>query len=187
MPPKAKITKEALAAAALELVRSEGTQALNARRLAAVLGCSTQPIFSNYASMDELKLAVVGEAARVYEGFVARERERTDVPQYKAAGLGLVRFAAEERELFKLLYMRDRRGESVADGREESRPMIELICRQTGVDEETAYLFHLEMWVFVHGVASMIATGFLEWDEETVSKMLTDVYQGLVSRFGGQK
>ena len=185
MPPKPKVSRDDIAVTALGLVRSEGVAALNARRLATALGCSTQPIFSNFASMDELRLAVVDAANSIYEGFLERESEREDVPPYKRAGLGFVRFASEEPELFKLLFMRDRRGETIADGREETRPMIELICRQTGVDEETAFLFHIEMWIFVHGVASMIATGYLEWDEQTVSKMMTDVYQGLVRRFGG--
>lgn len=55
MPPKIKVTRESIVATAVDLVRSEGAQALNARRIAAALGCSTQPIFSNFAVMDELK------------------------------------------------------------------------------------------------------------------------------------
>ena len=44
-------------------------------------------------------------------------------------------------------------------------------------------LFHLEMWVMVHGIAVMLATGYLDLDEDTVSRMLTDAYQGLKKRF----
>ena len=185
MPPKPKVTKYSVAAAALSLVRSEGVSSLNARRLANALGCSTQPIFSNFTSMDEIRAAVIDAANSIYEEYLARESERDDVPPYKAAGLGFVRFAAEERELFKLLFMRDRRGEEIGDGREEIRPMTDMIRRQTGVGEDEAYLFHVEMWVFVHGISTMIATGYLEWDEQSVGRMLTDVYQGLVRRFGG--
>jgi len=47
-----------------------------------------------------------------------------------------------------------------------------------------AKLFHLEMWAFVHGIAAMMATGFLDLDRELVSRMLTDAYQGLRLRFG---
>lgn len=187
MPPKAKVTKYAIIQAALGLVRNEGEGALNARRLAAVLGCSTQPVFSNFATMDELRAAVIDAANSIYEGFLERESERTDVLPYKATGLGLIRFAADERELFKYIFMRDRSGEQIGDGREELRPITDMIRRQTGLGEDEAYLFHLEMWVFVHGIAVMIATGYLEWDEQSVSTMLTDVYQGLVCRFGGEK
>ena len=35
----------------------------------------------------------------------------TNYPPYKAMGMGYIRFAAEERELFRLLFMRDRSGE----------------------------------------------------------------------------
>ena len=56
MPPKVKIAKEDIVNAAVELVRQYGPQALNARELAARLCCSTQPIFSNFATMDELRL-----------------------------------------------------------------------------------------------------------------------------------
>jgi len=54
MPPKVKVTKEAVVAAAVQIVRSQGAQALNARTVAAALACSTQPVFSNFATMEQL-------------------------------------------------------------------------------------------------------------------------------------
>ena len=59
MPPKVKISKENIIAAAINLIRSEGTEAVNARTLAASLNCSTQPIFSNFATMEELQKEVL--------------------------------------------------------------------------------------------------------------------------------
>ena len=58
MPPKVKITKENIIQAAMDIVRNAGADALNARNIAAKLDCSTQPIFSNFATMDQLRLAV---------------------------------------------------------------------------------------------------------------------------------
>ena len=49
MPPKVKVSKEDINTAAVEMVRESGAEALNARALAAKLGCSTQPIFSNFS------------------------------------------------------------------------------------------------------------------------------------------
>ena len=43
---------------------------------------------------------------------------------------------------------------------------------------------HLEMWAYVHGIATMFATGFLDLDWELVSRMLTDSYQGLRKQYG---
>ena len=44
-------------------------------------------------------------------------------------------------------------------------------------------MFHLEMWIYVHGIASMAATSFLDWDTELISASLTDVYLGVLARF----
>ena len=55
MPPKARITKREIISTAIILVRENGAGSLNARAIASALGCSTQPIFSNFSSMDELQ------------------------------------------------------------------------------------------------------------------------------------
>ena len=52
MPPKVKITKKEIIGAGVELIRKEGAGAINARNIASALGCSTQPIFSNFSTMD---------------------------------------------------------------------------------------------------------------------------------------
>ena len=59
MPPKIRISKNFIEENALGFVRQYGVEALNARTLANYLRCSTQPIFSNYSSMDELKQVVL--------------------------------------------------------------------------------------------------------------------------------
>ena len=57
--------------------------------------------------------------------------------------------------------------------------MESVVSKEVGIDSETAKLFHLEMWAYVHGIATMLATGFLDLDMALVSRMLTDCYQGL--------
>lgn len=41
MPPRIKVTREAIVAAGLDIIRQQGAHALNARALAARLGVST--------------------------------------------------------------------------------------------------------------------------------------------------
>ena len=183
MPPKCKIDREQIQAAALELVRQGGESALNARAIAAALGCSTQPVFSHFHTMEELRAAVVEAAGAVYARLVEEVTATGAYPPYKATGMAYIRFAAEERELFRLLFMRDRQGETpVGDGALE--PLYRLIQEQCGVDRETAQLFHLEMRGFVHGIAAMTVTGYHPVAEELASRMLTDVFTALTWRFG---
>ena len=179
MPPKVKVTKEDILHAALQIVRQSGDQALNARTVAAALGCSTQPVFSNFATMLELRLAVAEKADAVCGDYIRREMESRKYPPYKARGMAYIRFAKEEKELFKLLYMRDRSGEPISEDSALTDQMESIVRSNTGLDSQKAKLFHLEMWACVHGIATMFATGFLDLDWELVSRMLTDTYQGL--------
>lgn len=183
MPPKVRITRQEILDAAVEIVRDHGEKALNARAVAAKLGISTQPVFSNYTSVESLKEEVIAYAHQQYGDYIRREMSSGEYPPYKASGVGYIRFAMEERELFKLLFMRDRSREMIGAEREEIRPLIELIQNGIGLSEADAYRFHLEMWVYAHGIATMVATAYLPWKWEDVSQMLTDGYEGLKERY----
>jgi hypothetical protein len=60
--------------------------------------------------------------------------------------------------------------------------LLTLIQKNTGLDREEAEQLHLELWIFVHGIATMLATGYVELDQETVSNLLTDGYRGILMR-----
>lgn len=182
MPPKVRITREDIIGAAVGLLRTGGGEVLNARNLAAALGCSTQPVFSNFATMDELRLAVVQRADCLFQSYIQREIETGEYPAYKASGMAYIRFAKEEKELFKLLYMCDCRTEQEIEDNAAAQQMEKLVQTNTGLKGADNKLFHLEMWTCVHGIAVMFATSFLDLDWELVSSMLTDVYQGLRKR-----
>lgn len=183
MPPKVKVTKEDIIHTAVTIVRNSGAQAINARTVAAALNCSTQPVFSNFATMEELRLAVVEQADSLCQAYMRREMESGKYPAYKASGMAYIRFAKEEKELFKLLYMRDRSGELIPEGAGLTDEMQTMVQNNTGLDETDAKLFHLEMWAYVHGIATMFATGYLDLEWELVSRMLTDAYQGLRKQY----
>lgn len=186
MPPKVKVEKDDILKAAIEIVRDNGAGSLNARAVADKLSCSTQPIFSNYASMDELKKCVLDQAEKIYLDYIYKGMQSREFPPYKASGMAYIRFAKEEKELFKLLFMRDRSNEKIK-GTAEGEDIIALIQKNTGLDKEQAFMFHLEMWVYVHGIAVMTATSYLEWDWDMISRMLTDAYNGLKITYLGKE
>ncbi len=184
MPPKVKVTKEDIINAAVDIVRNNGAQSINARNVASALNCSTQPVFSNFAAMDELRLAVVERADAICGDYIKREIERGEYPTYKASGMAYIRFAKEEKELFKLLYMRDRTNEAIPQTSELNDKMESLVQSNTGLKGEDVKLFHLEMWAYVHGIAAMVATNFADIEWELISRMLSDAYQGLRKQYG---
>lgn len=179
MPPKVKVTKEDIIRAAVNVIRNHGQGALNARTVAAELGCSTQPVFSNFRSMEELKQAVIAAVDQQYQNYRKREMETSQYPPYKASGMAYIRFAREETELFQLLFMRNRANEAISETSDELEELTTVVQNNTGLSKEDAFRFHLEMWVYVHGIATMIATGYLQWDWDMISRMLTDAYQSM--------
>jgi AcrR family transcriptional regulator len=182
MPPRVRIIKEDIVKAAVALVRQNGVESLNARSIAAFLDCSTQPIFSNFQTMDDLQKATVDAAYARYLEFLDAEARSGRYPAYKSFGMAYIRFAKEEKELFKLLFMRDRSNGEVAPT-PDFEASVKMIIDANGISREKAELMHLEMWSCVHGIGSMLATSFLSLDWELISDMITDVYQGLRTRF----
>lgn len=187
MPPKVLFTREEVTRAALDVTRKSGFAGLTARSLAAALGSSPKPIFGLFAGMEEVQGEVLLVADRLYQSFLREDMQSGKYPPYKASGMAYIRFAKEERELFKLLFMRDRSGETVLEDGESIRPLLRLIEQNLGIDEAAAMRFHMQMWLFVHGIATMIATAYLEWDDAWVSQTLSDAYAGMKCFYTGEK
>ena len=180
MPPSIRFDRQQILETAISLVREEGMEALNARAVAGRLGCSTQPVFRAFDNMEQLRQAVIEEAQRLYDVHMENSKHQ-EGPPYKAAGMAYVHFAREERELFRLLFMRDRRNE--APPHDMHGPYIEYILdtivNATGITRSQAYTFHLIMWIYVHGLASMVATHYQDFSDEDIDLLLTQQFQGL--------
>lgn len=134
--------------------------------------------------MEQVQLAVRQEAQQLYERRLAEAMTAGKYPPYKASGMAYMRFALEERELFRLLFMRDRSGEGKIDDRESVRPILNLLQEKLGLDAGTGSPLP---WGKC-GCLSMASPrrwqlAIWPWDEEQVSRMMSDVYLGLRHRF----
>lgn len=187
MPRKFMFTRDEIIAVALKLVKNGGISALTARALGAELGSSSRPVFGLFKNMEEVQQEVIKAANDLYQSYLNEDMQRGIYPPYKASGMAYIRFAKEQKELFKLLFMRDRSQESREENREEIKPLLKLIRQNLGLNEKDAYLFHIEMWIYVHGIATMLATSYLEWDETFISKVITDGFEGMKTRYIGGK
>lgn len=176
------VTRKMIIDGAVALVKERGMDALNARNLAKRLNCSTRPIYLSFSGMEELKGEVVTAITEIFQGYLQREAAGGKYPEYKAYGMAYVKFAACEGKLFCYLFMRDRRGENpCGDGGDMSK-VFAALKDSTSLSGEKAELFHAESWIFVHGIATMLATGYLNLTEEQISALVTDMYMGLRAR-----
>lgn len=87
MPPKAKFSKEEITEAAVNIVKSEGLQALTARALGAKLGTSSSPIFTVFQNMDEVQQEVLKSANQLYQNYLEIDMKSKKYPPYKSSGM----------------------------------------------------------------------------------------------------
>ncbi len=187
MPPRVRITGEDIVDAAFLLVREKGMSALNAREVATRLSCSTQPIFCNFTSMEALREAVLVRANEFYLAKLGEDMAAGRYPPYKASGMSYIDFAVTEPRLFESLFMRDRSNEERSWSFRDIASIIEIIMQANDFSRGEAEQFHFAMWMWVHGVAVSVVSGYMIYDEEMVSEMLSDVYLGLCARFRERK
>ncbi len=187
MPPKAKTNRQQIIDTAFEIVQESGVEALNARTLARRIGCSTQPLFYNFSTMEELLENVIAKANDFYHSYIWKAMSEAKYPPYKASGMAYIQFAKDERNLFNLLFMRDRTNEKVDVQNANFEEIVSMLMTNYGLSHKEAQLFHLEMWAVVHGIASMQATAFLNLNTEMISTCLTDVFEALKLRLAQRR
>lgn len=188
MPPKQKFTKEEVVTAALNLARRDGLEGVTARALGAKLGSSSKPIFTVFKSMDEVQEETIRAAKAVYTGYVQRGLSQS--PAFKGVGLEYIRFAKDEPQLFRLLFMTSK---DAAQHLSEVLPSIDensigildaiynLYGEKHGLTKNQCYNLYQYTWIFTHGIATLFATGVCHFTETEINAMLTDAFTGILT------
>ena len=185
MPAIKKVSREDIIDAAVEVLREGGFSAVNARSVAQKLGCSTQPTYFSFRNMSELKQALTDRATEMHKTRVRdslRACEGIDT-RYSSYGMGFVRFAAEEKQLFRWLYI---------DGGQTSHyksdvlydDIIDVIVEDFGYDRETAENFHRDMLYYSYGLAILANIGHLGLDDKELRMAFSREFRALTSLYG---
>lgn len=185
MPPKFKFTREEIISAALAITRAEGIDAVSARSVAEKLSSSSKPLFSVFENMDELKKETVKAARGVYNRYVGRGLRET--PAFKGVGKSYISFAVREPVLFRLLFMREQSEKRdslktlpmIDDNYEKILSSVED-CYNLGKEKSQRLYRHL--WLYTHGIATLIATGVCSFTNDEISEMLTEVCMSLLKK-----
>lgn len=180
MPPKAKITKEMIVDAAFAVAREEGGGCINARSVAARLGCSTQPVMHHFPRMETLRRAAFMRADAFHTEYLLQPPRDGQDPRL-SIGRNYIRFAKAEPNLFRFLFQSDLAAEMSLPAMMDSKELEPVLsAMQLGADPAAAREMFTVIALFAHGYASLVANNSLEYDEETVSRQLARVYQGAV-------
>jgi len=183
MPPKAKVSKEDILSASFKLTQKEGWDSLNARGIASELHCSTQPIFRVYANMSELKSDLYSHIEEYYDKYIENHLSNDNL--FKSIGMAYIGFAKNEANLFRTLFMSNHYKVmsfvEIVEG-EENKELINHIAQSSKLSVEMAKTLYIEIWLFTHGIASMIATNSCDLKEDEIRNLLADAYFGFINQ-----
>ncbi len=181
MPPKAKITKEMIINAAYEIVREQGAEYINARSVAEKLGCSTQPVMYHFRTIEEIRLAAYKKADEYHSERLMNIQQENPM---LGIGLNYVRFAAEEKNLFRFLFQSDSfGGQSMSEVMENENlaPITAIFAQEADLTEKQAEKVFKSLFLYVHGYASMLANNSMIYDEAAVQADLELIFDGLTA------
>lgn len=173
MPPIRKYTKEEIINTTYDIVKKEGFENVNARRIAHELGCSVQPIFHNFTSMEELNKEVYKKIYQKYQEYMLKGKENKDNP-YKQMGLSYIAFASDNPELFKILFMQktDKNASDFILVDSMGNDVLKVGQTLTGLSFEEQKKFHVRVWIFTHGIACLVATKTIQFSASEISELL---------------
>jgi len=160
--------REALTAAAFQLVCEQGAEHFKVSEACRLAGVSTAAPYKHFRDRDEILEAVVKMAFNAM-----KEKSMQAVAQHgpgtlagiAAMGESYVDFAVEQQPLFRLMFGQHPSIMEAADVIEEGRDcfgsvieQVALFCANNNVDGDATEIA-VRLWTFVHGAASLIIDG----------------------------
>jgi AcrR family transcriptional regulator len=156
MPPAINFSQDTILDEAFRIVRNEGLQGLTARNIARNLGCSTQPVYSAFGSIQQLREVVLQKAKAYAVEYLLQRHQDSD--QSFAMGMQYFRFAWEEKVLFRLLFLEGEEAMTLETMPGFSGPLVERMKQDAflqGLSEDRLKRIGRDMWIYTHGLVAL--------------------------------
>ncbi|HPG41323.1 MAG TPA: hypothetical protein PLP19_22240 [bacterium] len=176
MPPATTFEKEMILEEAFNIIRKDGLVKLTARNIAHNLGCSTQPVYSEFGSMKKLQNAVLKKAYQFAIDYFLQEKQSKEI--FYTMGLRYFQFSREEKALFKLLFLEGEYAFTIEKMRQISPPLVERMKQDRNLHslaEDRIRRIGRDMWIYTHGLVSMAFFSELPDIEEFVKTGLLEM------------
>ena len=175
-----KITKEMILDTAFSIARREGLNSISNRRIAKELNSSIRPIYYQFKNTEELKLEL-GKKIDTYFYDYLLNNKLGNMPLYKRIGINYIRFSRDEKKLFKILFMSDNKllpSDFILDT--DYMKIKDIIRISTNLSDKDIKSFHLKMWLFTHGIATLSANDTILFTDKQISDLLSYEFQALM-------
>lgn len=180
-----KITKDKILDSAFDIVRKEGIEVVSNRKIAENLNTSIRPIYYQFKNSNELNNELYRKMKRYFYRFVLNNIN-DEMPKYKQVGINYIKFAKEENNIFKALFMTDNpviledKSFSITEDYPELKEIESYIKISTKLSDKEVKTFHVKMWLFTHGIATLLSSKTLFLSDEQIKSLLSQEFQALM-------
>lgn len=180
-------TKDQILKAAHEVVLESGFEKFTARNVAKKMGISTQPIYLEFKNMEDLKRTLLQkietDLTRKFMSQPITGDLIVDAPVH------YVEFALKKPKLFKALFVDPKGGGPIMY--EYSVEFYKELSKQSRrfgkLPKEEFELLHLEAWIVVNGLITMLLAGIITLTREElielVQQLIEDISEGKKFKF----
>lgn len=181
MSKPTKITKEIILEKALEIIRTQGIEKVSNREIAKKLNSSIRPIYYQFKNSEELYNELLMKMETYFYSFLL-DNEIEDIPKYKQIGINYIKFAKEETNIFKALFMKKNNlvVENFIGQIKEFKEIEKFVKVSTNLKNEEIKSFHVKMWIFTHGLATLIASNTINFNDQQIRDLLSYEFQALM-------
>lgn len=182
LPTTTKITKEMILNTAFEIAREKGFEKISNRELAKKMNCSIRPIYYQFKNVEELNKELYKKIERYFYEFLIDNMIK-DVPLYKQIGINYIKFAIAENNLFRFLFMTEIKDETsafITTDKKGFEEVVKAIKISTKLSDKDIKSFHIKMWIFAHGIATLSATKSVKFTDEQIQDLLSQEFQALM-------
>lgn len=191
MPSSPKVLKETMLETAYVMLVRDGYEAINIKTVAQELGCSTQPISRQFGSMDGMREELLTYCLeKLSVTFSIKGEHVADI--VLGVAQGYIDLAYDYPNLYKYLYMSGHDGKRMGDVARTKRSenydkVVGMLVKEYGITTEAAYGFMQNMEYYVHGIASYIATDYVNDSKENLMKKIESVRNAFLELAKGMK
>ena len=175
MPPKVKITREQILECAYDLALKDGFNTLSSRSVAHAAGCSVQPIFSHFPTMDILREEIYHHACNQCAEEILSHQGNQDLITVMARWM--LDLAKNRPNLFELLYLSDlTAARSMPDSLMKAanhRKMISIISKAHDLNQEEGEDILIRSSIFLMGIGTMVCINKMDIQDQEVLDMMS--------------
>ena len=182
MPTTLKITKDKILDAAFSIAREKGIECVSNRELAKKLNSSIRPIYYQFKNVEELNKELYIKIEKYFYSYIL-ENMTDDMPKYKQVGINYIKFAKNENNLFKILFMSGSKyvpKEFILQEDEDFKEIAKLIKVSTKLSDKDIKTFQTKMCMFSHGIATLVASHTVSLSDEQIKELLSLEFQALM-------